>query len=132
MKRGFGLLLAGAVMVWGAHAALANPAKMKTAKSAEPKPQVIIGEIVDMGCYGGNGARGEKHKECATKCIANGMPMGLLTKEGKLYLLTLNHDNADPYNKAKTMASATVAVTGVTMETGGIRMIDVSDVQVAR
>jgi hypothetical protein len=132
MKRVFGLLLAGALTAFAAHAALADTARPKAGKSAEQKPQVIIGEIVDMGCYGGHGARGEKHKECATKCIANGMPMGLLTKDGKLYLLTLNHDNADPYNKAKTMASATVAVTGVTMEAGGMHMIDVSDVQVAK
>ncbi len=62
------------------------------AMKAAPKPSVIKGELVDMGCYMGREARGEKHKSCATKCVAGGMPMGLLAANNKLYLLTLNHD----------------------------------------
>jgi hypothetical protein len=89
--------------------------------------KTITGEVVDMGCYLGHGAKGEGHIACATKCIANGMPMGLLTTDGKLFLLTMNHDNPDPYNKIKEMAGKTVAVTGSAMARSGVSAIDVTD-----
>jgi len=89
--------------------------------------KTITGEVVDMGCYLGHGAKGEGHIACATKCINNGMPMGLLTSDGKLFLLTMNHDNPDPYNKIKEMAGKTVAVTGSAMARSGMSAIDVTD-----
>jgi len=97
----------------------------------EVAPQTITGELVDTGCYLGHEARGAKHVECATKCIAQGMPMGLLTGKGTLYLLTMNHDNADPYNQLKEMAGKTVSVTGVVMTRGGMKGIDVSEFRTA-
>src|SRR5262245_51393525 len=69
--------------------------------------KTVTGEVVDMGCYLGHGARGEKHESCGNKCLAQGMPMGVLTSNGSLYLVTLDHDNADPYNSMKTMAGKT-------------------------
>src|SRR5690349_3735621 len=63
------------------------------AKKAAPKSQSWTGEIVDLGCYTGHGAKGEGHKDCGLKCVANGMPMGLLTNGNKVYVLTMNHDN---------------------------------------
>jgi len=69
--------------------------------------------------------------ECATKCINGGMPMGLLTSDGLLYLLTMNHDNPDPYNQLKTMAGKTVSVTGMVMTRGGMKGIDVASFKAA-
>ena len=89
--------------------------------------KTITGEVVDMGCYLGSGERGEKHISCATKCINQGMPMGLLTGTGRLYLLTLNHDNADPYNNLKAMAGKMVAVKGSILTRNGMTAIDVSE-----
>jgi hypothetical protein len=91
----------------------------------------ITGEVVDTGCYLGHAARGEKHVSCATKCVNQGMPMGLLTSDGTLYLLTLNHDDADPYNSLKGMAGKTVSVTGTIMSRGGMKGIDVGAVRLA-
>ena len=103
-----------------------------TAKQVTPgmkmdaKPAVLKGEIVDLGCYLGREAKGADHKSCALKCIAGGMPMGLLTADGTLYLLTMSHESADPYNKAKEMASMNVEVTGKTMERNGLHAIEVA------
>jgi len=99
------------------------------AVKAPPKPVTLKGELVDMGCYVSHEARGEKHKGCATKCVAGGMPMGLLTSDNKLYVLTVNHDNADPYNQAKDLMSAMVEITGVVSERGGARIIDVTELK---
>src|SRR5437773_83500 len=42
-------------------------------------------EVVDVACYTKEGAMGEKHKECAVKCISGGGELALLSK-GKLYV----------------------------------------------
>lgn len=124
MKRVLGsLVLVGALAI-----AVAAMAEAKEVKAA-PKPVTLRGELVDMGCYVSNAARGEKHKGCATKCVAGGMPMGLLTSDNKLYLLTLNHENADPYNQAKDLMSAMVEVTGMVSERNGARIIDVTELK---
>jgi hypothetical protein len=89
------------------------------------KMTAITGELVDMGCYVGHSAKGEKHSECATKCIAGGMPMGLLSANGSIFLLTMDHANPDAYNKAKKMAGKRVKVSGPRHEKNGIVTLDV-------
>jgi hypothetical protein len=51
------------------------------------KVVTLVGEIVDYSCYLQVGKHGTKHRDCGQKCLRNGMPIGLLTKDGKLYLL---------------------------------------------
>ena len=74
---------------------------------------------------------GEKHKECALKCAANGMPLMLIMPDGKAILLTPNHDNADPYDTLKTMAGSVVEVTGTLCTRGGVSGIDVTGAKLA-
>lgn len=129
MKRFIILLVAFALPLTAVRAIGHEGHKMAGHKPEAPK--TITGEVVDTGCYLGHAARGAKHVDCATKCINNGMPMGLLTGDGTLYLLTLNHDNADPYNQLKGMAGKTVSVTGEVMARGGMKGIDVTEVKSA-
>jgi hypothetical protein len=89
----------------------------------------ITGELVDLGCYLGHGAKGAAHKDCAAKCISGGMPMGVLTPEGSLYLLTMSHSNADPFTKAKGMAAETVKITGAVSKRDGMQAIEVDAVE---
>jgi len=110
--------------------ALASVAVSKEAAKAS-KPVTLKGEVVDTGCYLGRGAHGEKHKECALKCASNGMPIALLTDKGKLVLLTPNHDNADPFNKAKELAGAMVEVSGTMLERGGLTALDLTSIKEA-
>ncbi|TMQ70357.1 MAG: hypothetical protein E6K80_08720 [Candidatus Eisenbacteria bacterium] len=91
----------------------------------------ITGEVVDMGCWLGHAARGKDHVSCATKCLNQGMPLGLLTGNGTLYLVTLDHDNADPYNKLKDMAGKDVSITGELLSRSGVKAIEASKVQLA-
>jgi hypothetical protein len=51
------------------------------------KVVTIVGEIIDYSCYLQLGKHGTKHRDCGQKCLKNGMPIGLLTKDGKLFLL---------------------------------------------
>lgn len=111
-----------------------TPAKAAAAGAAakEAGPMTAVGEIVDMGCYLGHGAKGAEHKGCATKCIAGGMPMGLLAKDGTLYLLTMSHENADPFNAAKQMAAEMVRVTGPMHERDGVKSLEVTAIEPAK
>ena len=90
--------------------------------------KTVTGEVVDMGCYLGHAARGSGHVSCATKCLAQGMPMGVLTSNGTLYLVTLDHDNADPYNDLKGMAGKDVTVTGELLSRRGMKAITATTV----
>ncbi|MEP6821837.1 MAG: hypothetical protein ABI946_05745, partial [Chthoniobacterales bacterium] len=56
----------------------------------------VTGEVVDMACYVDHGATGEKHADCAKKCITSGLPVGLKSADGKTYLLIGDHT---PMNK---------------------------------
>ena len=126
MKRVLGVVLAIAALV----AVNAIAAETKSEMKAEKKAVTLKGELVDTGCYIEHGAMGEKHKECATKCISGGMPMGLLS--GKtLYLITMNHDNPDAYNKLQDMAAEQVEITGTISERNGVKAIDVTDAKLA-
>jgi hypothetical protein len=108
----------------GAKAAPAAAAKA-------PAASMLKGELVDTGCYIGHEAKGEKHISCASKCIANGMPMGILTADGTLYLITRDHDITDPYEAAKKMAGMQVEATGTLAERGGMKSIDLTAIKLA-
>lgn len=125
MKRVFVVLCLALVLVFS-FAVVASAQTKAAKKSAAPKTMSVTGEVVDLGCYLGHGAKGESHKECAAKCIAGGMPMGLLTKSGQLYLLTMNHDDAAPFNQCKDWAGSEVKVTGPSMVKNGMKAIEVT------
>jgi len=130
MKRILGACLIGsiALFTFGALAiAAAPPAHHDAAAAVGPK--AITGEIVDLSCYLGHGAKGAAHKECAATCIANGGPMGLLTDKGVLYVLTMNHDNADAFNSAKKHAGDKVKVTGPVTMKNNTRALEVNGVE---
>ncbi len=98
--------------------------------AAKGKAGTWKGEVLDAGCYLGHGAMGEKHKECALKCAANGMPLMLMV-DGKAMLLTPDHDNADPYNALKNMAGSVAEVSGTMSSRGGITGIEVTGSKLA-
>ena len=122
------MLAALAILPWSVPAIAHEGHHMAGEKLVTKK---ITGEVVDMGCWLGHAARGEKHVSCATKCLNQGMPMGLLTSNGTLYLVTLDHDNADPFNGLKDMAGKNVTVTGELLTRSGTKAIEASKVQLA-
>ena len=70
-----------------------NPWSVTTvAASVEGKPVpgkvvTITGEIIDLSCYLQVGKHGGKHRDCGQKCLKAGQPIGLLAKDGTVYLL---------------------------------------------
>jgi S-adenosylhomocysteine hydrolase len=85
------------------------------------------GEVIDMSCYLDHGATGEKHADCAKKCIASGLPVGIKANDGKTYLLIGDHKplNSELANEA----AKTITVKGKLASRDGINMIENAVVQ---
>ena len=47
----------------------------------------LEGELIDIRCYSAMGAHGKEHEMCANACAKAGDPVGILTKDGKLYTI---------------------------------------------
>ncbi len=58
---------------------------------ASGETKKITGEVVDMTCYIDHNATGEKHADCAKKCIASNLPVGIKGDDSKTYLLIGDH-----------------------------------------
>jgi hypothetical protein len=93
------------------------------------KVVTIVGEIIDFSCYTQLGKHGTKHRDCGQKCLKNGQPIGLLTKEGTLYLLMdEEHDQRrDGLTNFRQAAIENMAyimeVTGTLSEVQGIKAL---------
>ena len=92
----------------------------------------VKGELVDMACYMAHEGKGKKHAECGKMCVMkNGSPLGLVTSDGKVYLLVEDHSAPKarkPYAQAKEMVAETVTVKGDSYERGGVQAIVVEAV----
>ena len=100
-------------------------------KHGEMKPGMLTvhGEVLDMACYVSHEAKGPDHAECAKRCVKGGQPMGLLAKDGTVYLLYADHADPAAYNAAKEFAGKTVKVTGKSASQAGINGIEVQSVE---
>jgi hypothetical protein len=101
---------------------------------AERKYVTVTGEILDMGCFTSHGLRGQVHRPCATQCLLAGVPIGLITADSTVYMLTENHDRAmaptnfpppDPYIQCRSWASFQVTISGFMWERKGSKFLEV-------
>ncbi len=123
MKGGMKVLVA--VVALGA--VLAMPAVSFAAEQAGGQEQTLTGEVVDLMCYLDHGAKGEKHKGCAAKCIKSGGPVGLLTSNDQLYLVIGEHQ---PINdQLADKAAQTVTLKGKVVERNGMKMLENAQLQ---
>ena len=91
-------------------------------KTTSAETKKITGEVLDLACYVDHGSTGEKHADCAKKCIASGLPVGLKADDGKTYLLIGEHV---PLNKELTpYAAKKITVEGKVVSRDGINMIE--------
>ena len=110
------------------------------ANGAPKKAVTLRGEILDMGCYVSRGLTGPEHKECATKCLANGVPAGLMAADSTVYLLSHNHDREmdptgygtpDPFELCKRNPATIMEITGFVWERKGYKELEVKRARVA-
>ncbi len=96
--------------------------------TAKAKVTTIQGEVVDLACYLTKGQHGASHEECAKMCISSGLPVGILDKDGHVYLaITANHKSAN--SLLEPYAAKQVKVTGTVDRRGGVDIVAVDKVE---
>lgn len=93
---------------------------MKMAKSGSTV--TVTGEVLDMACYLDHGASGEKHAGCAEKCISSGLPVGLKSTDGMVYLLIGEHKPANA--ELAQYAAKTITVKGKFVNRDGMNLLE--------
>lgn len=98
-------------------AALAAETKAKAADAET----TISGEVLDLACYMGHEGKGDKHASCAKKCLEGGAPAGIMTKDGKVFVLVNDHQAEAAYQSLKDYAGAQAKITGKMAKRGGLQ-----------
>ncbi|MBV9999165.1 MAG: hypothetical protein JO015_08635 [Verrucomicrobia bacterium] len=93
----------------------------------------VTGEAIDVACYFDDGASGPAHAACARRCIESGLPVGLKTKDGKVYVLIGEQMPPGPQPGPKhesfnaqlaRYAAMTVTVSGTLVSKEGVTVIE--------
>jgi hypothetical protein len=101
------------------------------AMASGPDEERWTGEVVDLACYVSSGAHGADHAGCAKSCVKNGQPMGLLTDDGTLVLLSADHKDGAPYEALKDLAGEMAEVRGALAEKDGMKVVTVTGAKAA-
>jgi hypothetical protein len=119
-----------------------RPGQPATPPETSNKHYVTLrGEIVDYFCFIEKGLTGEMHKACGLRCVAGDVCMGLLTTDGALYMISVNHLRAmdplgfrgtpDPFTTCRSWMAKKVDLSGYAMERRGQKIIEIMDVKEA-
>ena len=95
------------------------------------RAESVTGEVIDLSCYLAHPATGQGrgHRKCAETCAKKGLPMGVLGKDEKVYLLLEDHDNPKGYAEAMGKAAEEITVEGKLVTQGGMSGIVVESVK---
>lgn len=91
--------------------------------SADGADVTLEGEVLDLSCYLTHGRKGRGHRTCAKRCAERGLPIGLLTDDGQVYLFLEDHADEAPYEEAKKHAGKRVKVSGKAYGERGLKSI---------
>ncbi len=102
----------------------------------EGKVIEVKGEIIDTWCYfsgvmgGPDAVTGSAHHTCALWCAAGGIPIGMRTEDGKVFMVLKIKDEQplEPTDTIMEIQSDVVTAKGTHFERDGIDYIIVSDV----
>jgi hypothetical protein len=98
--------------------------------ASQAQEQVSLqGEVVDLACFMAKGSRGPAHKACAQLCAKKGVPIGLLTEDGQVFLLLDDHANPEAYEEAQKLAGDNAKISGKKYTKPGIASIVVGSAE---
>jgi hypothetical protein len=87
------------------------------------------GEVIDVACHASKGAKGAGHAECGSKCVKDGLPVGLLVGDTTYLLISSDHK---PLNSVLAEhVGHTVTVTGDKFESKGANVISAKNWKMA-
>ncbi len=108
-------------------------AQTEKAKPAE-KSATITGQVVDYECCMKSGGKmlGGDHQECAEACLKAGLPIGILTKNNKMYLTVSSQMMSSKHRELLSpLVNKQVKVTGKLHTFAGSQAIAVESVEEA-
>ena len=106
------------------------------AAGSDGEKMTVTGEMIDTWCYysgvmgGPDAVVGSAHHTCALWCSAGGIPVGILTDDGTVYMVLRIGDDSTSNggDAAFAMASDVVTVEGTVYRRDGINYITVDTV----
>lgn len=86
---------------------------------------------IDMTCFLKHDSKGDTHKTCAQECAAKGLPIGILTDDGKIYqVMGKGHEDLKTVNQPLVKYMETkVIVVGEVFEKQGERVMVVEKIK---
>lgn len=108
----------------------ASPASAQAdMKMAEGKDVEMTAQVVDMSCKVVWDLSGDDHRMCAQVCADNGIPLGLLSADGELYLpVSSGMPGTGSNEQLRPHAEHTVTVKGKVIERAGLNTIVIESV----
>jgi hypothetical protein len=97
-------------------------------KTAMAATETITGEVIDSFCYATKDSQGQEHSQCASSCIKAGVPVAILTVDGKMYF-PLREDHKPANSLYEKLGGTRVKTTGVVYEKNGVKFIVVNSVE---
>ena len=92
-------------------------------------------QVIDLHCYTAGGMKGEMHKECNIACAKAGVPLALLSQDGKIYVPVASSPmtgQAKSTQQLQPYAEDFVNVKGTLFERNGVLGIELQEVSPAR
>lgn len=125
LKRVFAGMTALALM------AIVLPASAQAQMEApSSEVQTISGTVVDLSCKFGHGLSGKDHRMCSQVCADKGIPLAILSDDGKLYLpITADMPGSSSNDLLKEFAEQEVTVTGQVFSAGGASAIRIDEIK---
>lgn len=104
--------------------------------AATPERVEVRGEIIDTWCYfsgvmgGPEAVVGSSHHVCAMWCAAGGIPVGLLTEEGEVYMILklAGEEKVTGGDTVLDLQSDVIRADGLLYERDGIKYLVVESV----
>jgi hypothetical protein len=119
-------LIGVAVLATAGTAGSAVPGHAQQMKAPTGVQRTITGTVIDVSCKFGQGLTGTDHQMCAGVCADKGIPLAILTDDGKLYLAISPAMPGEPQNaRLKEFAETRVTVSGKVFTAGGASAIQV-------
>jgi hypothetical protein len=92
----------------------------------------VTGEVIDSACYVKSGAHGAEHAKCAAACAKNGIPLALLTDDGKVVMVASSKDAESGNSLLMDHVAKKVTVEGTWYEKGGSKVLFIDKVTAAK
>jgi len=97
------------------------------------KEVTVEGQLIGLTCFIKHNSKGEKHKDCFKDCAEKGLPIGILTKDHKIYQISGegHADLRETNKKFLKFAEEQVVAKGNVYSSNGANMIVVKGIKMA-